>query len=187
MQSCLLFGLFVLVVMFLVPQGAKLCSSVKAKTLYQYILLSIYLIGIFWLTLFNRWGMDVARFRFQPFYVVWQILNCWFGFHKISTATCRAVFKNSANLLDSVHATPIEDLLLNIILFMPLGFLLPYICSKLSFKKTLLLGFVLSLVVEISQYLTHWGCCDIDDIINNTLGTAFGYLCFCIYRRCSRA
>lgn len=185
MQKCFYLGAFVLLVMFLVPQGAKLLRTPRATTRYKYTLLSIYLGGILWLTLFNRWELDVSSYRFKPFYVVRQLLNCWFGFQKIAAATCRAVFKNSANLWDSKSATPIEDLLLNITLYMPLGFLLPYIWPKLNFWKTTFIGFLLSISIEVTQYVAHWGCCDIDDIINNTLGTCIGYGCFWLYRKFS--
>lgn len=185
MLTCFLFGLFVLIVIFLVPVGAKLCRTDKALKFYKYTLLSIYTGGILWLTLVNRWGMEVSRYRFKPFYVARQLLNCWFGFHKISTALCKAILKNSRHLFDSTHATPVEDLTLNIVLFMPLGFLLPYVWPKLNFYKTLLLAFILSVAIEFTQYIAQLGCCDVDDVINNLIGTCLGYCCYIIYRKIS--
>ena len=186
MLSCALFGVFVLAVLFLVPLGAKLVGAYRAKY-YKYTLLTIYLGGILWLTLANRWGMEVSRVRFKPFYVVRQMLNCWFGFKKIAASTCRAVFRNSRHLFDSVSASPVEDLFLNIVLFIPLGFLLPYVWPKLNFWKTIFISIFLSSCIEGIQYVAQLGCCDIDDIINNTLGACIGYSCFWIYSKIRRA
>ena len=64
---------------------------------------------------------------------------------------------------------------LNIILFIPLGFLLPTIWSDFrSLKKTVLVGFSLSLTIELLQLFT-FRLTDVDDLITNTLGTALGY------------
>ena len=40
----------------------------------------------------------------------------------------------------------------------------------LSLGRTFLVGFVLSAGIELTQYLTGLGSCDIDDIILNVLG-----------------
>lgn len=69
----------------------------------------------------------------------------------------------------------IKNTVLNIILFMPLGFLLPAVWKEYrSPKATLFSGFALSLMIEILQIFT-FRLTDIDDLITNTLGTAAGY------------
>ena len=183
MLNCIYFGLFVLLIVFLVPQGVKLCRTSKAKNIYHSILLFIYGGGILWLTLVNRFELDVARVRFEPFYVLRLLTNCAFKTNKYPAYICRNALKNSKRLFDSIHATPIEDLLLNVILFMPLGFLLPYIWPKLNFWKTVFLSFCLSTAIETTQYIAHWGCLDIDDIFNNTLGACIGYSCWALYKK----
>ena len=183
MQKCLYLGAFVLLGMFLVPQGGKLFRSSKTQKFYKGILLSSYGGGVLWLTLANRLELDVSRVRLEPFYVVRLLANCALHTKKFPAYVCRHALKNSKSLFDSVHATPIEDLLLNIILFIPLGFLLPYIWPKLNAWKTILVGFCCSLCVEATQYLAHWGCFDVDDLFNNTLGTCIGYLCWTLYTK----
>lgn len=73
----------------------------------------------------------------------------------------------------------------NIIGFVPLGFLLPSFsgrCRKYWYN-TIMAGFLLSFTVEFFQLAFRAGSCDVDDIILNTLGTAFGYLCFLLFQR----
>lgn len=182
MLNCIYFGLFVLGILLLVPQGAKLCRTLKVKKIYQFILLTIYGSGMLWLTLVNRFELDVSRVRWEPFYVIRLLTNCALKTKKYPAYICKNALKNSKNLFDSIHATPIEDLMLNIILFVPLGFLLPYIWPKLNAWKTILLAFAVSTVIETTQYLAHWGCLDMDDIINNTFGACIGYSCFKLYK-----
>jgi glycopeptide antibiotics resistance protein len=80
------------------------------------------------------------------------------------------------------YMTPhfLENILGNIVLFVPLGILLPFLSEKFySLKKILLTAFVCSLSIEIVQFIsTYFGSyrsVDIDDIILNTLGALLGF------------
>ena len=65
--------------------------------------------------------------------------------------------------------------LLNIIMFIPFGLLLPIIWSEFkSFKKTTKAGFLFSLFIEITQ-MFNFRATDIDDLMMNTLGTIIGF------------
>ena len=83
-----------------------------------------------------------------------------------------------------VNLIPFSDgfslsFILNVFLFIPLGFLCPMISSKFErIHNTILTGFGLSMLVEISQLFTLHRATDIDDLITNILGTVIGYLCF---------
>lgn len=186
MLLCFLFGLCVLLIMFAVPLGTKLCRTSQAVALYKKSILTIYMGGVLWFTILNRFGIEVSRVRTEPFTVLRLLAKCYIGKPTLPARVCKNALKNSQNLFDSIHATPIEDLSLNIILLMPLGFLLPYIWPKLNFYKTLLVGFAVSFTIETTQYLAHWGCLDFDDIFNNTLGSCLGYGCFKIYKHFSK-
>lgn len=64
----------------------------------------------------------------------------------------------------------------NVLLFLPLGFLLPRVFPRLQgIGKTLLCVLAIMTCVEILQLFTLLGYCDIDDLILNTLGAAMGY------------
>ncbi len=64
----------------------------------------------------------------------------------------------------------------NIIMFIPLGILLPRVFPKLHTMPRVLLTTVLIItLVEIVQLFTLVGSCDIDDLILNVLGAAIGY------------
>ena len=64
----------------------------------------------------------------------------------------------------------------NVIMFIPLGFLLPRVFPKLSsLPRVLLATAAIITAVELLQLFTLVGSCDIDDLILNILGSATGY------------
>ncbi|WP_042316528.1 VanZ family protein [Desulfofarcimen acetoxidans] len=66
----------------------------------------------------------------------------------------------------------------NILLFIPLGFILPCIWGKYEVLwKTALSGITFSLIIELSQ-LFNRRVTDIDDLLMNTLGTLIGWVIF---------
>lgn len=63
----------------------------------------------------------------------------------------------------------------NILLFIPLGFLLPLLgSSRRPFLHTLSGGLCFSLLIELSQLLNNRST-DVDDLIMNSLGAVLGY------------
>lgn len=62
------------------------------------------------------------------------------------------------------------DIALNILLFIPLGFLIGE-----KGWKAVLLGFLLSAFIELTQYAFKLGVCEADDVLNNTIGTVVGF------------
>lgn len=67
----------------------------------------------------------------------------------------------------------------NVVLFMPLGFLVPFVWKYFrGIFRTVLIGFTVSVLIEITQLYTERGYCDIDDVILNTIGTFLGYIVF---------
>ena len=64
----------------------------------------------------------------------------------------------------------VRNLAGNIVAFMPIGILIPLLTRSLSLGRTFLVGFVLSAGIELTQFFTGLGSCDIDDIILNVLG-----------------
>lgn len=69
-----------------------------------------------------------------------------------------------------------KNSILNVMLFMPLGAMLPILWSRFRQKKHILLfGFGTSLFIELLQMLT-FRATDVNDLITNTIGTYLGFL-----------
>jgi len=81
-----------------------------------------------------------------------------------------------------LHGNPLphiafKNLLGNILFFIPFGFLLPVLLSKINSAKNILIASAtFSLLLELLQIFLHLGSFDIDDIFLNTVGALIGYL-----------
>ena len=74
-----------------------------------------------------------------------------------------------------------RNLILNILMFVPFGFLLPMGIRKMRvFWRTYLCGFIVTLGIEVIQLVSGKGIFEWDDILNNTVGTMIGYGIFAI-------
>lgn len=114
-----------------------------------------------------------------PTHEIWQLIsrNTEYFIPPINLTP----FKTIINYLsgDPTPRIAFKNLIGNIILFLPFGFLVP--CLKqffFSFKNILLSVISFSLLLEILQLLSHLGSFDIDDIILNSLGGIIGYILF---------
>ena len=69
-----------------------------------------------------------------------------------------------------------KNSVLNVMLFVPLGFLLPVLWTRFrNLKSCLLFGFGVSLTIELLQILT-FRATDINDLITNVFGAWLGYI-----------
>ena len=87
------------------------------------------------------------------------------------------LFRAWREALNNYSAKKLANVLLNVAMFVPLGFLLPLLWKK--FRKWYLAipaGFCFSLAIELVQLAACSGVFDVDDLFANTLGTVIGYL-----------
>ena len=65
--------------------------------------------------------------------------------------------------------------LLNIFMFLPVGFFLKCGYRNVTYKKVLFAGFMVSSFIELSQFIFRKGLCEVDDLIHNVAGCMVGY------------
>ena len=116
---------------------------------------------------FNSWQHGDKIFRLQP-----QLIP----------------FKTIIDYLDQVQAVHdwfFKNLAANVIMFIPFGLLYP-LCIKNNRHlgvKIIMSGIMLSVFIELFQYIAAIGQCDIDDVILNTAGVVLGLLLYNTIRR----
>ena len=72
----------------------------------------------------------------------------------------------------------------NVIMFVPLGFFVPCIWSRLRKFGLHLLAMVLIIVaIELVQLFTLLGSCDVDDLLLNLVGTTMGFVLWKLWKR----
>lgn len=89
-----------------------------------------------------------------------------------------------ADFIDYGLGIFIRQVIGNIILFMPLGFILPIIFPNIRVKRVFIIGLLTSILIEIIQGTAgyflgyNYRAVDIDDLIFNFTGTVIGLLIF---------
>ncbi len=68
-----------------------------------------------------------------------------------------------------------KNLIGNIVVFIPIGFLVPLFLKRNRIWHVAIVGIVVSVFIEILQSLLAVGRADIDDIILNTIGLLIGF------------
>lgn len=126
----------------------------------------------------------------------WQLLACLItaitsitgsaGINNIIQHITTIIRLEEINLVPLIHwgLSDLFGLIMNIVLFIPIGILLPLLWKKgSSFNQTVLSGFIFSLLIELSQ-LFNWRATDIDDLLMNTFGVMVGYgLYYLLFRK----
>jgi len=84
-------------------------------------------------------------------------------------------------VIDTGSKDMAKEILMNYLMLVPLGFVLPWILDgSVSAKKiriiTILAGFFTTCTIEILQLVLKRGLFEFDDILGNTIGTIVGYL-----------
>lgn len=92
-------------------------------------------------------------------------------------------YPNRINLIPFLLDSYPMQYALNVVMFVPLGFLIPYLWpSTAKSMYVIAYGLGFSFLIELSQLLNHRAT-DVDDLLMNTLGAAIGYAIFALVRK----
>ena len=137
----------------------------------------VYIIMIFNLTLFDelygRQGLITINWNRE-------LLNKYFNnsFNVIPFRTIRLFINGYNNGIVTKHAF-VENIFGNILAFIPFALFIPLIFKRVNkYYKFLIIMVIIVLQIEILQFITMSGACDIDDVILNLLGASIAYLIF---------
>ena len=72
----------------------------------------------------------------------------------------------------------VGEIILNVVIFVPLGIYAGILFERWIFGKKLFFFFLISLIIEVLQFILAVGAFDITDIITNTLGGIIGLMIF---------
>lgn len=131
----------------------------KAARIFSRIMLLISILGIVYVTLFRE-GTHNREVYLMPFHI----------------------FSEAAGETDFYRS-----MLMNIFLFVPFGLFTPFsVSDRLKTGKKILLtvsaAVILSVIVEIMQYIFFKGRCETDDVLCNALGALIGSASYILYK-----
>lgn len=123
------------------------------------ILLSLYIVVLLYFTVTGRYSHEEYEYKIN-FFTSYR----WFFEH------------NGEQVL--------RQLLINLVMLMPVGFLLPAVINaKHKYLITLALSLLLTVFIETMQLITKCGAFEVDDIINNFVGAVLGMLIYMLFSR----
>ncbi len=121
-------------------------------------------------------------------WVILFLLSCWLLLVLALTIFNRGanftgsfntdVFSTYANAWNKWSISELQLIIFNMLMFTPLGFLLPLLWKKAEKLNVILLVSIgLTVSIEIIQLLTGTGIFELDDLLHNCIGSLFGYFC----------
>ena len=113
------------------------------------LVLTVYLVLIFLSTVIMRSTLDVSRHNFDLFW------------------SYRSIQEGTIELF--------AESVMNAVVFIPIGLLLGFAIRGINLLKVMLIGLVVSLLIEILQLVLKKGFAELDDVFHNVLGCAIGY------------
>ena len=98
-------------------------------------------------------------------------------------------FDSIKEAMDTRSLEPLNHLFLNIVLFVPFGFLLTQIdpdrCDRIGLAA--MHGLMCSMIIESVQLFLHIGQCDVEDLAGNTAGAVVGVLLYRLLKKLRKA
>ena len=94
-------------------------------------------------------------------------------------------FESITQAIKEQSFEPMEHLLMNIVLFVPIGFLFVAIYPEKLNKISLVipLGLMLTVLIETVQMILQMGQCDLEDLVANALGALVGLIAYRQYKK----
>ena len=72
------------------------------------------------------------------------------------------------------------EVIMNVLVFIPVGVLLGCASDRMKWWKVLLYGASFSTLIEVLQYVTKRGYAEFDDVFHNTLGCLIGFVLYAV-------
>ena len=147
-----------------------------------YVFCVLYVCVMLWLLFFMR--LDTAARNFRKMKSYGQALSRHFDPlpGEVIIPSVKRIFTHP--LSDARTFMDLRNLVGNVVLFVPLGWILPYFLPFARKTKGFLLSAaVLILLVEFTQAFTLLGYCDFDDLLLNVLGGWIGFYILSVFRK----
>lgn len=147
-----------------------------------------------WLRTLEKWLRNTSKKDF----ILACVIGIYFGSVLWITLLCRdlvythrfiTLFWSYQRIFAGDKSLLIENFE-NVIMFIPMGYFLQMLQKK-RWKEIAVAAVLVSLGIELMQYITTLGIFEVDDVIHNTIGALLGYLVYkikpmAIHIKCKR-
>lgn len=143
----------------------------------------LYIVGLASQTIIPHWNIGVDSNTGRLYFNI-TLSNPLSSINLVPFKTLKLYLLTKVTRIDNWSSLSLLNISANILLFSPLGTLIPLIWRKWdSFYKIFFLGFSITCFIEVFQICIGRSC-DIDDVILNTLGVLVGFALFKILKLC---
>ena len=125
-------------------------------------------------------------------HMIWVFIFLYYVYLVLETTGIGTIWEiglyPGMKLQEEINLIPFRDgislsMILNVVMFMPLGFLLPLLWKEYqSLVRTAIIGFCFSCGIEFCQ-LFNRRVSDVDDLLMNTLDAILGWLIWIVFSR----
>ena len=109
-------------------------------------------------------------------YIGWLLWETVFGRKELPSVSCEWQPFWTYNAIAGGRHYLIADVVNNVLMFMPVGFLMGITLHKRHWIGVVVVGVFISFTIELLQLYLHRGLCETDDIIHNTIGCFIGLI-----------
>lgn len=133
------------------------------------------------------YGVLSNNVKNKKHFSLWVLLVEYMFMVVCSTIICRGVqsfkfarleltpFWTYKAVLAHIPGVSVWDIILNVVLFIPLGFLVKLLFPHMRLRMMALIAICCSLFIEANQYLFEKGIAQIDDVMHNSIGAMIGW------------
>ena len=162
-------------------ENANADALLKLRQLVLYVGFLLYVAAFMGIVFFSRTSGDAYQVHVAPFQDLYNAVETQQGLVDVIVTIFREGVVEGLSRIEVIRPQDISQVYLNVMLFVPMGYLLPYVFNWFRAKATIrpvLACFVISLVTENMQLIFRRGLYDLDDLLSNTLGGFIGQLLF---------
>ncbi len=156
-------------------------SLLRIRSAILTVLFAAYLAAFGWLVLFSRSAARDYSVHVALFQDLMQSVRIDPGFLGLLRTALTEGIGSAASRVRILHAEDIAQVYMNVMLFVPMGYLLPYIFRWFRERprtRPAAACFLISLAMENLQLITRRGFYDVDDLVSNTIGGIVGQFLF---------
>lgn len=125
----------------------------------------------------NRKITDITNLTTTILFILYLIVLFYILLFKLGVHFSNMGKMRSINFIP-FNQISMSDMILNVVIFIPLGLYAGVLFKRGNFVKMPFFFFLISLTIEVLQFIFRLGVADITDVITNTLGGIIGLMLY---------
>ena len=164
-----------------VSSNPKADTLLKVRQLLLFGVFAAYIFVYAYLVFLSRSASEQYLVHIDPFADLQKAIDTDYGLFDFIVAIFKEGIQQAFSHIHVVKFEDVTQVYMNMMLYVPMGYLLPYVFEFFrsgSRLRTVFACFVISFVTENLQLIFRRGLYDMDDLLANTLGGLIGHMLF---------